>query len=133
MPAAFYRNIEQEIFDRPQQKGTEAAAVGIGKLEKVSLHDHEEKILGQILSVRRGITAAINEGKDRSPIDLAELGKARIDLAGGAWRASLAKQAPARSDKMGEGPGTFDGGRRSHAPSVNGSPGLLKNKLGNSI
>ena len=99
-------------------------------MEKISLHDHDEKILGQVLGVRRGITAAINEREDRPPVDVAKLSQAGIDLAGSIRRASLAKQTPARCDKMGEGPGTFDGGRRSHASSVNGSPRLLKNKLG---
>src|SRR3954447_23773752 len=98
MAAALRRDIDQEIFHRPQQERAEAAAIGIGGLKKVSLHNHEEKILGEVLGIGRGITATINESEDRPPIDLAKLGKTRIDLAGAAGRAPLAKQAPARRD-----------------------------------
>lgn len=131
MPAALRRDIDQEIFQRPQQKRAETAAVRIGELDKISLHDHEEKILGKVLGIRLGITFAINEREDWSPIDVANLSEAGIDLAPGAGRAALADQAPARSNEMRECSRTLLIGRRSHASSVNGSPRRLKNKLGN--
>ena len=126
MPAAFHSDIDKEIFQRPQQQRTKAAAIGIGKLKKVPLHDHNEKILGQVLGIGRGIASAINEGKDRSPIDVAKLGETRVDLARGA---ALANETPARGNKMSEGPGTFDSGRSSHASSVNGPLTSLKHKI----
>jgi hypothetical protein len=49
-------------------------------LQKISFHDHEEKILRQVLRVRRRVTATVNVGKNRSPVDLAKLGEARIDF-----------------------------------------------------
>ena len=84
MPALFIRRVDQEIREGLEQKRTESAALRIGGLEEISLHDHEEKILGQILRVGWGITAPENKGEDRAPIDLAELGEARIDVARGA-------------------------------------------------
>ena len=132
VPPALHRHIDEEVFQGPQQKRTEPAAARIGRLEKVSLHDHEEKILGEVLGIGSRIAAAINESKDGSPINLAKLGEPGIDLAGAPSGAeSLADETPAGSDEMSERTGTFDGGRSSHASSVNGPYVLLKHKIRN--
>jgi hypothetical protein len=45
VPPALDRGRDQEILQRPQQERTEPPAGRIGRLQKVSLHDHEEEIL----------------------------------------------------------------------------------------
>ena len=100
MPALFRHRVDQKIRQRLEQERTKAATARIGCLEKISFHDHEEKILRQILSVGRGIAAAINIVKDRAPINLANLGQPGIDLAWGARSDALADQAPTRRHKM---------------------------------
>jgi hypothetical protein len=82
----------QKILQRPQQKRTETPALRIGRLEKISFQDHDEKILGQVLRVGRGIAAAINESENWPPINLAKLREAGIDLASGAGHTALTDQ-----------------------------------------
>src|SRR3954468_17326974 len=120
MPAAFLRRIDQEIVQRSEQQRTEPAAIRIRRLKKIFVQDHYEEILGQVLGVVRGIAAAINEGENRVPINLAQLGQAGIDLATGTGRATLSNQAPASRNKVSESPRAFSTRRSSHAPSVNG-------------
>ena len=90
----------RKFFSDLSNKRTETPALGIGRLEKVSFQDHEEKILRQVLRVRRGIAPAINEGENGPPINLAELRQPGIDLAPGARSIAVPDQTPARRHEM---------------------------------
>ena len=100
MPALFSSRVDQKIRERPEQKRPKTAAIRIRRLKKISFHDHEEKILRQVLGVRRGITAAINKSENRAPVDLANLREPGIDLARRARRHALPDQAPTRRHEM---------------------------------
>src|SRR5438045_6470644 len=132
MPAAFIVGIGQEIIQRSQQQRTKASARRIRRLKKFSLHDHQEKILGQVLRVRGGITAAIDEAENRTPINLAKLGEAWVDLAAGAGRTTLPNQAPARRIEGAESFVIIDARQTCHVSSVIGLRLALKHKLGQS-
>jgi hypothetical protein len=100
MPALLRRGIDQKICQRLQQQRPEPTAVRIGNLKKISFHDHDEKILRQILGVGPGITEAIDKGEDRAPVNLAKLRETGIDFARRPGASARANQAPTRRDKM---------------------------------
>jgi len=112
-----------------RRKRTKPAPLGVSRTKKFSLHDEEKKILGEILRVGFGMTAPINVGEDRPPINVAQMRQTRIGLAGLVGTVSLANESPASGDEMGERPGTFDGGGGSHVLSVNVTITLLKHKI----
>ena len=66
-------SIAQEILQRRAQKRAKPAALGIGSQEKITFQDHEKEILGEILRILFRVPLATDEGKDRPPIDPAEL------------------------------------------------------------
>ena len=76
----FLRGIVQEVPERLEQERPEPAAGGIGVLEPVTFQHHNEKILGEILRVLRGVTAPADERKDGTPIEPAEFRKGLVRL-----------------------------------------------------
>ena len=95
----------------------------------IPFHDHKEKILRQVLRVRGRVTATVNVGKNRPPVDLAKLGEAGIDFSLFVARQALPDQAPARSDEMRQSPGALDGTGISHRGIVIAPLPLLKTKI----
>src|SRR5256714_14999443 len=130
MPAAFIRGIGQEIVQRSEQERTKTPPRRIRRLKKFSIHDHQEKILGQILRVRRGVTAAIDEAENRTPINLAKFGEAGVDLAAGAVGTTLSNQAPARRVKGNETLWFLDARQHCHVSSVLGLHRALMHNIG---
>ena len=100
MPALFGRGVNQKICQRLQEERPEPTAVRIGNLKKISFHDHDEKVLRQILGVGPGITEAIDKSEDRAPVNLAKLREAGIDFALRPGTSARANQAPTRRDEM---------------------------------
>ena len=89
--------VDQKILQRLEQQRAKPAATGIRAFEKITFKNHEKKILGQVLRVRDGVTAAANERENRSPISFAQIGQclARLRFACGGIHARE-NHAPAR-------------------------------------
>ena len=74
--------VDEKILDGFEKKRTESAAFTISLLEKMTLQDHDKKILSQILRIGNRVTFATDESENRPPIDTTELGErfARLSL-----------------------------------------------------
>src|SRR5438105_5026064 len=57
------------------------AALAIGPLQEIAIKHHHKKILGHILGILGRVAALANVGKDRPPINPAELGERLASLA----------------------------------------------------
>ena len=89
--------IDQEILQRLEEERAKPAARRIGSLQKGSLKHVDEKVLRQILGVGDGVTAPADEGEDRSPIHLAEIGQGLLIFrAAGIGAGGRQHDAPAR-------------------------------------
>jgi hypothetical protein len=92
--------IDQEILERAKEKRTKSTAAGIGMLQEFSLHDPEEKFLGQVLGIFRRGSLSPEIGKDWTPIDAAELGKSVVGFGFFCRTLVIAKdQTPSRCGK----------------------------------
>jgi len=80
----FIRGVVQEVPERLEQERPEPAAGGIGVPEPVTFEYHNEKILGKVLRVLRGVATPADKREDGTPIEPAEFRKgiARLLLPG---------------------------------------------------
>ena len=65
--------VDEKILDGFEKKRTESAAFTICLPEKITLQDHNKKILSQILRIGNRVTFATDESENRPPIDTTEL------------------------------------------------------------
>ena len=72
--------IPQEILQRPEYERTEPSATRIGTLQHLTLKDHNEKTLREVLSIGNGVALAADESENRSPINFAKLGQRFVRL-----------------------------------------------------
>ena len=98
--ALFVSGVVEKILESFEQERAEASPVWIRAFKQMAFKKHDKKILGKVLCVRNGVTVATNEGKDGSPVNLAELTErvARGLRAGTAVRAGK-HEAPACGSK----------------------------------
>ena len=66
-------NVGQEIAKRGEQERTKSPACAIGAFQKVSVQNHDEKILCQILCIGNAESFTADEGKNGPPINAADL------------------------------------------------------------
>ena len=64
--------IAQKVFQRFEDQRTETSASWIRALQKLTFKHNDEKILCQVLGVRRRMSQAANEREDRPPVYLAK-------------------------------------------------------------
>ena len=62
-------------FERGEQERSESPPIYVRSLEQITFQNHEEKILRQILRIFQRVASPADEGKNRPPINAAELGQ----------------------------------------------------------
>ena len=88
--------IAQKVFQRFEDQRTETSASWIRALQKLTFKHNDEKILCQVLGVRRRMSQAANEREDRPPVYLAKFRQRGVHLLRVAVRIGAGKHnAPA--------------------------------------
>lgn len=107
--------IVEEISERLQEERTKTSPRAIGMPEPVPLEHHDEKILGKVLGILRGMTTPADEGKDRAPIQSAKLRERLPRLLIVAAEIGRSKdKTPARGGEVSRGTAAFRGREGVH-------------------
>src|SRR5262245_17709931 len=72
--------VMQKTLQRLEQKRPESALISISGLNETAFDYSAKKILSEILCVRDGIALPADKSENRSPINLAKLGKRSLRL-----------------------------------------------------
>jgi hypothetical protein len=93
---ALFGRVREKILERSEQERTESTPARISQFQKVTLEDHDEKILRQILCVADRIASPTNKSEDGPPVSPAKLSERTIAVLVRARWIGMKNHAPMR-------------------------------------